>query len=569
MNPLESTKPIHADYFSHDGPVYYNNGLLQTKVKRDALPSPAAAPGEYEYVYPSAKAMLEEELQRRPEGATEEDVSYAHIPRASFKATVAVDEKKYKVRNEYFYRGELNGKFYKDSGGRVHQVHHTITSSWDRSSPGLHMARAVVNPKTQESICYASRPDSLERAKAQAEDIFRKERTSQYYKGIKKDRKTGEYTLTYVVDSLTNPGKIQNPLLLDERESLIAETRALSELLQTPLTIDGCRVHLRPIHVHHTLSVFGEIGKILPDSISGKDLETQINQRGYSELIAFAKKFAKSSKKTRRSNHKLITDTIHFLESGSLSVSERLILVDFLTQICNLPIVHHCKSIVDRTSVAASVSMMNHFIKQGRMLHTIPQEDGKFAVHKFLESKNYRKFFISFMNINHQVSLDARVGLLPDGKTLVGRKELGLNLKSGIFAATGALPFFPDKCLKPSFFSKKRWTRLFIYPLIPALYAIFIVGFVVGSIPIALYFKKKTGSFQKEFFLNLLPLLYRLDAWIKIKNINFEKTFDLTAKDLNGQNQHLLCACPHAPAEEKDGRKQAIPAHLFVNEVAP
>jgi hypothetical protein len=389
MNPLESTKPIHADYFSHDGPVYYNNGLLQTKVKRDALPSPAAAPGEYEYVYPSAKAMLEEELQRRPEGATEEDVSYAHIPRASFKATVAVDEKKYKVRNEYFYRGELNGKFYKDSGGRVHQVHHTITSSWDRSSPGLHMARAVVNPKTQESICYASRPDSLERAKAQAEDIFRKERTSQYYKGIKKDRKTGEYTLTYVVDSLTNPGKIQNPLLLDERESLIAETRALSELLQTPLTIDGCRVHLRPIHVHHTLSVFGEIGKILPDSISGKDLETQINQRGYSELIAFAKKFAKSSKKTRRSNHKLITDTIHFLESGSLSVSERLILVDFLTQICNLPIVHHCKSIVDRTSVAASVSMMNHFIKQGRMLHTIPQEDGKFAVHKFLESFSY------------------------------------------------------------------------------------------------------------------------------------------------------------------------------------
>lgn len=570
MDILEhALKPIHADYFSHSDPVYYDNGPLQTIVTRDHLVSPRPRPGQYDPVYSSAKAMLEEELQTRPEGATEEDVSYAHIPRASFNATVAVGPKKYELRNEYFYKGPLNDKFYKDRDGKVHQVYNAITSSWDRSSPGLHMARVVVNPKTQESVCYASRPDSLERAQTQAEDIFRKERTSKYYKGITKDKKTGEYTLTYVVDSLTNPGKIQNPLLLNERESLIAEARALSELRQTPLTIDGCTVHLRPIHVHHTLSVFGEIGKILPDSISGKDLETQINQRGYLELIAFAKKFAKSIQKADPNKHKLITDTIYFLQSGTLSVSEKLILVDFLTQICNLPIVHHCKSIVDRTSVASSVSMMNHFIKQGRMLHTIPKEGGKFAIHKFLQDKNYRKFFISFMNINHQVSLDARVGLLPDGKTLAGRRELGLNLKSGLFAPTGALPFFPDKCRKPSVFSKKRWTRVLIYPLIPALYIIFVLGFVLGTIPAAIYFKKKTGSFQKEFFFNLLPLLYRLDTWIKIKNLNFEETFDLTAKDLNGKNQHLLCACPSAPADEEDGRKKAIPAHLFTEEVAP
>jgi hypothetical protein len=560
---MELAKPIHKDYFSHDLPIYYDNGEYQTVVKRDSLDDPGPIDRDPHYVYSSAKEMLEEEFGRRQNrGKKLKHVAYAHIPRASFKGKVQKGTESYSVRNNYFYRGSLNGKYYRGSDGKVHKVHHAITSSWDRSSPDLHMAKVLVDKKTKESICYGSRPDTLSRARKQAKDIFRTEMESHFYKGITRDPKTGEYTLTYVVDSLTNPVKIQNPTLLNERESLLSQIKALYELSQKPITIDGCVVHLKPIHVHHTLSVFGEIGKILPDSISGKDIERGINKRGYGALIQYAEKFANKLKTTDPAKQTIILDTVHFLKkSSSLSVSERLIIVDFLTQICNLPIAHHCKSIVDRTSVASSVAMLNHFIKGGRLIDKIPKEGERFAIHKLLNDENYKKAFVSFMNINHQVSLDARVGILPDGKTLVGRKELGLNLKSGIFAATGAIPFFPKEAITDSFFSTKRWTRLLIYPLMPVLYIIFCVGFILGSLPLALYFKKKTGSFQKEFFLTLLPLIYRLDVWAKIKNINFEKTFNLEARDLNGDERHLLCACKK-PASKEDPRLDLIPDHL-------
>ncbi len=559
---MELARPEHKDYFSHDTPVYYDNGEFQTTVIRDPLVDPEVTNPKPHYVYSSAKEMLEEEFKRRDGSKKLHHVAYAHVPRASFTGVVEKGDKTYSVKNQYFYRGSLNGKYYKGRDDKVHQVHHAITSSWDRSSSDLHMAKVLVNTETGESICYGSRPDTLVRARKQAKDIFRTERKSKFYKGLSKNLKTGEYTLTYVVNSLTNPVKIQNPTLLNERESLLGEIGALHEISENPITIDGCTVHLRPIHVHHTLSVFGEIGKILPDSISGNDIEQGINQRGYNTLIEYAKKFANKLKQADLKKYNLINDTIHFLtQSTSLSVSERLIIVDFLAQICRLPIVHHCKSIVDRTSVASSASMLNHFIKQGRLIHKIPKTGRRFAIHKLLDNENYKKAFVSFMNINHQVSLDARVGILPDGKTLVGRKELGLNLKSGIFAATGAIPFFPKEDLTPSVFSKKRWTRLLIYPLIPALYIIFSTLFILGSLPLSFWFKKKTESYQKEFFLTLLPLLYRLDIWFKIKNINFEETFNLEAKDLNGDERHLLCACKK-PASKEDPRLDLIPDHL-------
>ncbi len=581
--------PSHDDFVSDD--VDYYNDDMQTHVTRCPLPKEPAADPEAHTFY-SLEDMLRDPSANRKKI---DHAAFSHLAVADFEGEVTYNRKTYKVRNNYFHHTSatsFEGKQYRDDTGKIHRVYHSITSSWDRSSDDSHMAKVLVDNaegrSKGESICYGSRPDTDSRARTQAEDIFRTEKAS-HKKGLLYDPKTKEYTLTYVVDSLTNPVKIQNPSLLDERTSLLDEMQALSELKKKPLiiNIDGkdCIVNVRPIHVHHTLSVFGELGRILPDSLNGKDVEREINKKGYESLIKYAgtlpktidetlaKTLANTTEADRKEKligeadykKKLIADTVTYLQDSSLSVSERLIIVDFLTRICDLPIVHHCKSIVDRTSVASSVAMANHFIKHDRLIDVPIDDKGRFAIHHLLTHPEYKKFFVSFMNINHQVSRDARLGIRPDG-SLVGRAALGLNLKSGLLAATGALPFFPDKDKKPSILTrgtKSRVAALAALALfLPLLVTVYYVALILGTIPVARKFKKKSGSYQIDFFKMIWSLPFRV-KWLEIQNLNFAETFNLDSDDINGDGRHLLVAAKHVRDHTKaDPRYRLIDEHL-------
>lgn len=572
--------PSHDDFVSDDVSYYNANDSMETRVTRCPIPD------EPDYdpmanTFNSLDEMLLAGKRKKIDHA-----AFSHLAVADFKGKVTCNGKAYKVRNDYFHHASADtfeGKQYRDTTGKIHVVHHSITSSWDRSALGSHMAKVLIDNgrgrSNGESICYGGRPDSDSRARTQAEDIFRTEKAG-HKKGLIKDPITGEYTLTYVVDSLTNPGKIQNPSHLDERTSLEDEMQALSNLKKTPLKIkiddEEFTVHVRPIHVHHTLSVFGELGNILPDSLNGKNVEAQINRSGYKSLIAIAEKLAK--KQSDPYKKQLIEDTAHQLKNHSLTVSERLILVDFLTRMCDLPIVHHCKSIVDRTSVASSVAIANHFIKHGRLIEDIPIDDnGRFAIHLLLDNAEYKKFFVSFMNINHQVSRDARLGIRPDG-SLIGRAALGLNLTPSLFnlnlsllAATGALPFFPDEAKKPSILTKGTKTRVAALAALalffPLLLTVYYAALFFGSIPVAMKFKKKTGSYKIDFFKMIWTLPFRV-KWLEIRNLNFAETFKLDSPDINGDGRHLLVAAKHLRDSSKaDPRYRLIPEHLHPNAI--
>lgn len=557
-------KPNHDLYF-RDEVVYVNgDGKDETVTSIQRLPMDKPTPSKL--VYPSVKKMLESEMERRLPLSNEvrgrfkpkmSHVAYSHIPRADFDGTVKANGEIYKVRNCYFHHSPLNGTSYVGTDGKITTVHHAITTSWDRSSDGLHMSKVFMNPETNESICYGSRPDSPERARKQAEDIFRAELASSQ-KGLRKIGEN-EYELTYVVNSLTSPAKLQNPALLNERESLIWEHEAL-EALGT-LIIDGKIVHPKPIHVHHTISVFGELSKILPDFLNGSDLENTINDKGYLQLLEYAQKLPQTP---------ILQDTIYQLYKGlithTLSHQEELILVDFLSQLCNLPIVHHCKSIVDRTSIASTVALMNHFIKDGEML-TIPRDnEGRFAIHKLLKQEAYRKLFMAFINISHQVSKDARVGITPD-KTLVGRNVLALNLRATYLSPSGDLVFFPESALKKTLLTRGLKTRYLalalFYLLLPALLVTYYALLILATIPLAAYFKKKSNNIQATFigYLFALPLTVK---WHKLSSINYDRTFDLKSNDINGDGRHLLCGAKHLRNKEMpDPRLSLIPPSLL------
>ena len=449
------------------------------------------------------------------------------------------------------------------------------------------MSRVVGDPSSHESISYTMTPDSDEKAEKLVREIFEKEK-SLWKKGLRNIKRTKTYHLTFVVNSLTNPGKLFSPA---ERKSLKDESAALFRLSKKPLQIGEFTVHLHPIHVHHN---FNQLEEVLPYELQGKKLENKINAEGIKALIAYAK---------TKPNDARINAAIAQLEKPyDLTVSERLILIDFLAQLCDLPITHHCHTNVDHTAIATTVSMMNHFIKQGRLIRSFDQTT---PIHSLLQNSEYKEKFISFLNINHQVARDANIGLLPSiGSTqrelsvlsckkwvwkivganlfhskilaivyyallilptiglliyfkaksgriqkeflkaiwlrpfkkhwgkledkLLGEPAFGLNLGSGVLRDAGVIPFFPESALKPTLLSRGRVTRYLAAALIPIACLIYYV-----ALPFV------TPFLKREDLKTLWTLPFKI-RWRELKNIDFEKTFNLKSLEINGDGKHLL-----------------------------
>jgi hypothetical protein len=506
---------------------------------------------------------------------------YSDIPRASFDAAITLNQEtlglpkntKLEFRNEYFYHSSFNGQVYKDENKKLREVHHAVPSSWDRSTNNLMMARVLKDDNG--SIFYAGRPDNKSRAITQAEDIFRTELAlGENGKGIKK-LKNGSYELTYVVNSLTNGGTLQNPGLLNERKSLLEEIKALHELKDLEIEVDGKKVTLNPIHTHHMVSFWTRFSGVVDDKTSGLAIEKKINNTGYNSLIQLGQK---KSDELRGDPEKanLIKAVISNLKNPDLPVQERLMLADLLTHLCDLPIVHHCKSVVDRTSIGAGISTINHYIAHGKIpLDQIPKDNsGNFAPHLLCGNEDYKNLFLSTLNIQHQVSKDARMAITPDGK-LEGRSKLGLNYHKDTFGTVpAALALMPQEAITKTWMANRTLKTITLAIGLLSIGIATITGvYYLGLMLTMTCYLAGKGQFNSEFYKGLawLPLQV-MWRWQNVFKIDASVNFDFNSTAVNGDERALLVGAktPLMDAQkntENDPRYEIFPEYLITKKM--
>jgi|GEM_PF-3069949 len=572
----------HANYLGNK--AEYTYGYCTVTTTREVQEEPTAT--DSKATYKSREAMLQAELTSRTDRSVKakmKHVAYSDLPRYDIDAEIQIHEnmdlfglKKddtLKFKNEYFHHSSLNGKTYKDADENIHTVHNAVASSWDRSSEDLMMARVLKDGK-EKPICYAGRPDNQKKATQLAEDIFRTEKSK-----LPLDR-DGRYILTFVVDSLTNGGSLQNPGLLNERTSLIEENDALNNLDGKTISIDDCQVVLHPIHVHHTLSFWNRFAPVLPDTVTGIATENAINTVSYTKLTDIGEKLIKDGSLSDKKKE-VLEGAIYHLNQGNLPVHERLMLVDLICKICDLPVVHHCKSVVDRTSIAKGISMINHLIneklEEEEEFAWERDEKGRIAPHLLCRKEEYKKYFAATLAIQHQVSKDARIAIMPDG-TIEGRKTLGLNYHDDTFGTVPcALSLLPEEALKDTWFQGKTKTATLVLGSLLA--AAMVVTGLYHTIVLAatIYFSIKSGAWQGEFGKELALLPIRIN-WLRLGEIDASKNFNFDHEIINGNERALLVGAKTTHMQKnkavedkekepllgshKDPRLVVIPPHL-------
>jgi hypothetical protein len=338
---------------------------------------------------------------------------------------------------------KLNGRSFKDEQGLTHTVRDAPPSCWDRTAPDDAVPGArVVEAEGGDSIFYGGRPDLKERAVILGKEIFKNEfnQETNTGKGIKRNE-DGTYELHYLVGSVTNtlpglsewrkyvPGAGQ---ALDERDSLQLEVQTLNDLYNSkdPIEIEiggeKRKVFLKPMHTHCMVSCFS-FYKFFKNS--GQDLENKINSTGYQQLIAYYNSMDKTHVTDQQ--QAWATEIIERLqsqkESTAIAPHLRLAMVDMLAQICKVPVVLHCKSVVDRTSGAGAVSIANRMVLDGKMNVTLGQ---KFA--DIIKEDQYKENFVKGLQAQLSTSSDLRSAVNLDGSMNTDRVLPGYEWHEGV-----------------------------------------------------------------------------------------------------------------------------------------
>lgn len=389
----------------------------------------------------------------------EDHIGFSLAPVKDYSVSIPTyetnDTPKFTLVNRYFRNSLFNGSSYKQEGKTI-EIKDACSSCWDRTDHEIPSWR-LTETETKESIFYAGRPDTEQRAKIQGIDIFLNELRTGECKGFfPSEDQTIE--LHYVVDSLTNPTdglsewrkKLGAGQALDERKSLEWEMEALKKLRSSkePIEIEyegkNYSILLRPMHTHNTVSCMGTFNTF---NDTGKALENSINSDSYTQLRAlFEKRKGTFNKNLEAFGNEIVARLGDGKNSTSVPVHIRLAMVDMLAKILEVPIVHHCKSVVDRTSGAGAVSVANQIVYED-LKSPKPQFEGKFE--EIVSSEKYKNLFHKGLQSQLSVSADLRSAVDPSGELNTKRVLPGFMWHSEPeVQAHGFIPLIPEAGLK-------------------------------------------------------------------------------------------------------------------------
>ena len=222
-------------------------------------------------------------------------------------------------------------------------LHDTVTSSNDRSAYGISMMRRVDSEHTGQSVAYTGRPDTEHKAVEQVEFIFRSEMAKgENSKGIKINKVTGEYELTYVVTNLMSAVGATGLVGLNEKKSILREQQIFNRLKQHTLIIDEKKVRVKPIYFNQGFSFLNKAGIPKHQKEINAIGHQELKDLGYKELI---------KKKDR-----LLRKALGYLEGrDNLLPEEDFFYRDLVCKLLELSVVIHCKSSADRTAIAIAI----------------------------------------------------------------------------------------------------------------------------------------------------------------------------------------------------------------------
>ena len=356
----------------------------------------------------------------------------------------------------------MNGKAF-DRDGKTIFLSEGLASTSDRTVENTGNLR-VVQTKEQESICYAGRPDSDRRALEQASFIFFNELKT-HKKGItetKDEQGHTTYQLDYVVNSLLDAPWIAyfESILttFPERKFIEEERKALNDLknkgeitLEDP-NCPGAIYHVKfnPIFFTRSFDALTRVEKWLPPFLTGQSRSREISEEGFDSLKAIAH---------QKQNNK-IAATLKILEHNLLP-EEELLARDYLCKLLNLPIVYHCKSSLDRTSVPVAISSA---LKQWRELSLHEPVN----ICGILKDFRFKELFTCNWMAGHQMTRYAcnRKGTVAGEK--LKTKNLGFTVQRGLLQHPPIVNLLPDRYLKPfPAKEKKKIYALYAAALIP------------------------------------------------------------------------------------------------------
>ena len=557
-----SLEKTHDYFLSTDKPVEYtcnhthDNTQTSTTTTITHLEGNGCDVNDTVDVFESRQAMRQHVLDMRKDTPSNErgrikpklkHANCSDVTRQDFKYEITTtglsQDKTRSFTTKYDHNSPFNGLRYNDEKGNVRLVTGAVIASQDRSALELTVPRVVIDNINNASVFYSGRPDSEKKAIAQAQQIANTEFSLANYeiskmKGIKNigTPDAPKYQFSYAVFSITKPGLIQSPTGYNERDGLKWEKEALAKITGETIHINGVEVELNPIHIHSNINMIDEYRHMMGGALSGQTLANSINTVGYTKLLTL---ISDDQKKTAPI---FIQNALIQIQDpklrDKLTSEQQYMLTDLVARHFNLPVVGHCKSCVDRTSIAAVIMHLNHEIITGKLEITDENQP-----QNIMQTREYRELALAYLNAQHQVSRAVHFGEDSNGE-YKGLKALRLQLGS-IPAAANILP---EEATKNHSFWAKRSVVLTVTPI--AMFVQFLLAIplaplyqaIASIISLALliftHFKydnaRNVCSVLKA--IHLAP--YQMKSW-NIPKVGYRRKIDANSELMNGQGRHI------------------------------
>ncbi|MBP9841294.1 MAG: hypothetical protein KBC64_02580 [Simkaniaceae bacterium] len=344
-------------------------------------------------VHASLNTLLETEAKRRGIDPVRYRDQILLSKRAPSNFSYQRDHNTFEVK--FARNSPLNGQSYRDENGVEQVIENASASSGDRTNEHVLSMRGIY--RNGRLVCATGRPDTLLRSQELSEFI--------------------PFGDTFVVQSLMSPLGITRFTGFNEKASTEAEAKALEHLPHKPF------LFVRPINL------FSLLEYILPKRFSGRLLAEKISKRTHLEFKKYI--YARWSSFSA-SEQKCIEDCLYFLEKGNLLPEEEILLRDLLCKFVGLPIVYHCKSSTDRTTVATSISCA-----LAGWNRPFPKIGERFAPHLLTQDPDFQK-----------EALEHSKNLLPI--TLLSRGAEGFSWGQGLASNPTAVRLLPKELTRPT-----------------------------------------------------------------------------------------------------------------------
>jgi len=375
------------------------------------------------------------------------------------------------LKSEHIFakNSPMNGLSFRQ-GEETVLLDRAIACSSDRNVENTGNLR-VVKDASGKSVSYTGRVDSDLKAKEQASFIFFNELKSGM-KGIAQtvaDDGSTVYEMDYMINCLLSAPWIwseESPIAaFPERKYIENQIEALDRLRDQgihTLTDPNApsrtyKVKFNPILVSDSFNLFVRLQKVLPPFFTGEERASEITEEGMTGLEKIAAR--KIGQLQGEKKYDAIAQVqghlkkLDELENDTEMEPEDRILAkilyrDHLCKLLGIPIVYHCKSSTDRTSITIALSQaLGQWID---LKQPLPSD-----LTLLLKDWRFKELFAANWMAGHQITRYARGGEGTVAGQTLNPKNLGLALSRGMAQNPMIAKLVPERYLTDfSFFER-------------------------------------------------------------------------------------------------------------------